>query len=713
VACRFAFVLVLVLGATITFSPPSAVDASSASITYPPTPRASSVDSYYGTVVPDPYRWMERVDDAAVKHWVSLETNFGSGILADLPRREFFKSTILSLKTQPVVYAPQRGTYASVIYRRPAGSQTVELYVVHGTQTRMLLDTGKRWKLPTKFADSQLSPDGRTLAYATEIAGNGWTRWHTLSTTTGQDMPGDVRGVPDWSPIRWAHNSSGFYYGGYGSEAPRPAGTPIGRGYKVYFHRTGTIQASDQVVYERPDRPDLLPWAYQSEDGRYLILGTNSFTPAGANAIVVRHLRGSNRLAATLQPPGSARYHYVANVGSQFYFFTNSGAPRGKLIRIDLSRPRQPVDVIPQQRIILGSVTALGGLFVAHYFRDAVSELAVFGHSGRLLHHIALPGLGSTGDMSGSDDDSIGYYFFSNPTTPRTIYSYDARTNVSSVFSRQRSPFDPSQYVTEEIFATSTGGARIPVFVARRRDLKLDGSAPALLTGYGGFGDIIEPLWQDFSAAWLASGGAYAVACVRGGGEYGESWHQDGMLGNKQHSFDDFAAAANLLIARGFASHATLAAYGYSGGGLLVGVTEVQHPSLFSAVAEEAGPVDVLRSYTYGSEAYMSGEFGSPIASARQFGWLYGYAPLPAIRKGEAYPATLVMTSENDAEISPAHAYKFAATLQWAQSGPKPVVLYVAKAGHAEGQTSTTTLADTEAFLWNYAAFGANTASGR
>lgn len=702
-ACRFAFLLVLLLGVIITCSPPSAADASSALITYPPTPRGSAVDSYYGTMVPDPYRWMERVDDAAVKRWVSLEKNFGAGLLANLTRREFFNSTILSLKTQPVVYAPQRGTYASVIYRHGAGSQTVELYVVRGGQTRLLLDTGKRWKPPTRFVDSQLSPDGRTLAYATEIAGNGWTRWHLLSTATGQDIPGDVRGVPDWSPIRWAHNSSGFYYGGYASEAPRPTGTPIGRGYKAYFHRIGTTQASDQFVYERPDRPELLPSAYESEDGRYLILRTSSDNPAGANVIVIRDLHRLNDVVATLQPPGSATYHYVANVGSQFYFFTNSGAPRGKLIRIDLLRPKQTADVIPQQTIILGNVTALGGLFVAHYFRDAVSELAVFGHSGRLLHHIALPGLGSTGDMSGSDDDSIGYYFFSNLTTPRTIYSYDAKTNVSSVFSRQGSPFDPSQYVTEEIFATSTGGARIPVFVAHRRDLKLDGSAPALLTGYGGFGDIIEPVWQSFSAAWLASGGVYAVACVRGGGEYGESWHQDGMLGNKQHSFDDFAAAANLLIARGFASRATLAAYGYSGGGLLVGVTEVQHPSLFSAVAEEAGPVDVLRSYTYGSEAYMSGEFGSPIASARQFDWLYGYAPLPAIRKGEAYPATLVMTSENDAEVSPVHAYKFAATLQWAQSSSKPVVLYVAEGGHAEGYTSTTTLADTEAFLWTYA----------
>jgi prolyl oligopeptidase len=700
--CRLGFVLVLLLGAIGAFSPPTVVQASSAAITYPPTPRASSVDTYFGTSVPDPYRWMERVHDPAVQHWVSLETNVTEGVLAQLPRREAFKSALLSLKTQPGLYAPERGTYASVFDRNPAGSQTDVLYVVRGGQTRLLLDTGRRWKVPTRFIDWQLSPDGRTVAYATEISGNGWIRWHALSTTTGQDIPGDVLGVPDWAPIAWAPDSSGFYYGGYGSEAPRRGGTPIGEGYKAYFHRVGTAQASDDVVYERPDRPDLLPWAYESEDGRYLILGTSSETHSGNNAIVIRDLQASDRVVATLQPAGNATYDYVANVGSQFYFFTNSDAPRGKLIRIDLRRPWETVDVIPQQAMILGSVTALGGLFVANYFRDVVSEFAVFGHSGRLIHRIVFPGLGSATDMEGRDQDSIGYYVFSSPTMPRTIYSYDVKTNLSSVYSQQVSPFDPAKYVTEEIFATSTGGARVPVFVAHRRDLKLAGRAPTLLTGYGGFGVIMEPLWQNLSAVWLASGGVYAVACVRGGGEYGESWHQDGMLGNKQHAFDDFAAAAKLLIARGFASRETLAAYGYSGGGLLVGATEVQHPSLFAAVAEEAGLVDVLRSYTYGFEAYWSGELGSPIASEQQFQWLYGYAPLPAIRKGERYPATFVMTSENDASVSPAHAYKFAATLQWAQAGTRPIVLYVAKGGHGDGQTSATTVADTEAFLWAY-----------
>jgi prolyl oligopeptidase len=320
-----------------------------------------------------------------------------------------------------------------------------------------------------------------------------------------------------------------------------------------------------------------------------------------------------------------------------------------------------------------------------------------------LLHHIPLPGVGGTTDMSAATA-SFGYYIFSSPTAPPTTYKYNVQTNISTVYSASRAaPFNVSDYVTEEFFASSTGGASVPVFVAHRRGLKLNGRTPTMLTGYGGFGDFYQPMWQDLSAAWLARGGAFAIACVRGGGEYGEGWHKDGMLENKQHAFDDFAAAADLLIAKGFASPKTLVAYGYSGGGLLVGVTEIQHPELFAAVAEEAGPVDVLRSYSYGGEAYWSTEVGSPVASEEQFHWLYDYAPLLHIRKGQAYPATFVMTSENDSTVSPAHAYKFAATLQWAQASLKPTVLYVAPhTGHVEAMTSARVLGDTEAFLWAY-----------
>ncbi len=284
---------------------------------------------------------------------------------------------------------------------------------------------------------------------------------------------------------------------------------------------------------------------------------------------------------------------------------------------------------------------------------------------------------------------------------PPVLFKYNTNTSEATRLESERAPFDQRAYVTDEMFVTSTGGARVPLFVAHRKGIHLNGENPALITGYGGFGDSYYPSWQSLSAEWLKLGGVFAIACVRGGGEYGAEWHRAGMLGNKQHSFDDFAAAANALVRRGFTRHGLLAAYGR---GLVAGVTEIEHPTLFHAVADDSGPVDVLRGYTYGSEAVWGNEVGLANHSAREFQWLYGYAPLPKIQRGVNYPATFVMTSENDERVSPAHSYKFAASLQWATDGTNPVLLYVAaQSGHIGGplRAESRTLADTEAFLWS------------
>lgn len=701
---KVAFCFILLTGVILGFGRPTAAGASAPSIVYPPTPRSNDTDTYFGTSVANPYRWLEQTRSPDVKRWVSLETALTERRLAQLRDRESLRSLILGLMSAPRDFAPEKGKNASVFARVRAGETQMVLMVTRRGRTSVLLDPATRWHDGSTFlADWSLSPNGESVAYATNVAGVGLLRWRTLNTNSGADNAGTVLGVPDWTGgISWARDSSGFYYGGYGSEERRKPGRPIGDGFRVRFHRIGSPQSEDRLVYERPDRPDWLPFASESWDGRYLIIGAVEGSGAGGNLVAIRDLHQHSDVTTLLRPLGDAQYGYVDNDGPVFYFLTTSKAPRDKLVAIDLRDPSVERDVIPQQSAVLESVNAIGGRFIALYLRDVTSELTVFDRSGRLLHQVPLPGIGTSGGVSGDAHDPIGYYMFSSPTHPHTIFTYDVRTNTSTVYSQARSPFDPAQYVTEEFFAPSTGGARIPVFVAHRRDVRLDHGNPTLLTGYGGFDDAYHPVWQNLSAAWLASGGVFAIACVRGGGEYGEDWHRAGMLGNKQNVFDDFAAAANLLIDRGFASHATLAAYGYSGGGLLVGVTEVQHPSLFNAVAEEAGPVDVLRGYTYGSEAVWADEVGSPVASAEQFQWLHGYAPLVAIREGVSYPATLVMTSENDERVSPAHSYKLAATLQWAQAAPNPILLYVAKnRGHVEGSRSAIadTLADTEAFL--------------
>ena len=701
---KVAFCLIILAGAIVGTARPTAAGAGVATIVYPPTPRSDAAETYFGTAVADPYRWMEQTQSPEVKRWVSLETELSEKNLARLLNRRDLRSLMLRIISAPVDYVPQRGTYATVFGRDRAGAAHTILMAIRNGRTSVLFDPSRRWhNSQTYLAGWALSPNGRTVAYATNVAGLGWVRWHTLDASSGAQETGTVLGVPDWGGIWWARDSSGFYYGGYGSERPLTPGTPVGKGYRIFFHRIATPQTQDRLVYARPDHPTWLAAAYESWDGRYLILNAYQSSGTGGDLVAVRDLRHRRAVTTLVRPTGRGEYDYLDNLGPLFYFFTTANAPRGKVVAIDLREPSVERDIIPEQSAVLQAVDAVGGRLAGRYLRDVKSELVVFDYSGRRLRSIALPGIGSATELFGTPDDSIAYYQFSSMTRPPTIYKYDMRSGRSTVFSRVAAPFDPNRYVTEEYFATSTGGARIPVFVAHRRGAKLDHHNPTLITGYGGFGDAYAPVWQNFSAAWLASGGVVAIACVRGGGEYGEEWHRAGMLGNKQHAFDDFTAAAQLLVDHGFASHSTLAAYGYSGGGLLVGVTEVQHPKLFAAVAEEAGPVDVLRGYTYGSESAWAGEVGSPIASAAQFKWLFAYAPLVSIRKGVSYPATLVMTSENDERVSPAHSYKFAATLQWAQGASRPILLYVAKnRGHIRGSkvALADTLADTEAFLF-------------
>jgi prolyl oligopeptidase len=705
---KAVFLFILAVGCVVCFADPPAVKASSLSVVYPPTPRSSAVDTYFGRAVPDPYRWLEQTQSVEVKHWLSLQTQLTSESLASLPNRQAFRSTILGLMSAPYDGVPDKGKYGTIFSRTIAGASQPVLMVIRNGRTSTLLDPNARWRgSATLLAQWFISPDGRTVAYATNVAGSGWLRWHTLSTDSGADLAGTVLGTPDWAPISWARDSSGFYYGGYGSERDRQPGTPVGKGFAAFFHRIGMPQSQDTLVYDFPNHPDWLAYANESWDGRYLVLGAVQGSGSGGNLVAIRDLHTNPDRTVMLRPLGDAQYGYVDNVGTVLYFLTTDHASKGKLVAIDLRDPSIERDVIPERPDVLENVTAVGGSFVVRYLHDVASQLKVFARSGKLLRDVDLPGLGTSSDLVGEPSSPLAYYSFSSPTHPSTVFGYDVRTNKSTVYSQRSSPFDPAQYVTEELFASSSGGVRVPVFVAHRRGLKLDHSTPTMLTGYGGFGDAYHPVWQNLSAAWLAGGGVFAIACVRGGGEYGEDWHHAGMLSNKQNAFDDFAAAANLLINRGFASHATLAAYGYSGGGLLVGVTEVQHPDLFAAVAEEAGPVDVLRGYTYGSESAWTDEVGSPIASPQQFKWLYDYAPLLAVRKGTDYPATLIMTSENDARVSPAHSYKFAATLQWAQASPKPILLYVAALrGHTEGPRATMadTLANTEAFLMRYTA---------
>ena len=566
---RAAFLVLFVIGCFASLANPPTVSAHPLAVVYPPTPRGDVADTYFGTRVSDPYRWLEQTQSLKVNDWVALESELTSRVLARISEREAFRSTVLSLMSSPYDGVPDRGKYAAIFSRNvPDKSQPVIMEIRNG-RTSTLIDPNLRWHGTSTFlAQWYLSPDGRTLAYATNVAGGGWLRWHTLSTVTGVDSLGTVVGTPDWAPISWARDSSGFYCGGYGSERERKAGTPIGERFGEFFHRVGTLQSSDIPIYSRPDHPDWLPYARESWDGHYLILGAVQGSGSGGNLVAIRALHDASSRTVLVRPLGDAQYSYVDNVGSVFYFQTTANAPRGKIVAIDLRNPSLERDVISEGPAVLEDVAAIGGRFAAHYLHDVISQLVVFDRAGKLRGNIELPGVGTASGVVGEPGDPTGYYTFSSPTQPHTIFSYDVRTNQSAVHFQQRSPFDTTQYVTQEMFATSTGGVRVPVFVAYRRGLKRDHTAPTMLTGYGGFGDAYHPVWQNLSAAWLASGGVFAIACVRGAGNMARIGIVPACLAISRTRLTISRRRPSCSSIRVRLS-STFAAYGYSGGGLL------------------------------------------------------------------------------------------------------------------------------------------------
>ncbi|MGA3036976.1 MAG: prolyl oligopeptidase family serine peptidase [Vulcanimicrobiaceae bacterium] len=683
----------LLVAATLIVITTFAGSAASYRWTYPAISRSSATNLYFGHATPNPYESLENVTSRATKNWVTQEERVTHEVLSSFHDRNATRALALRIGTAWQDGLPQVGGFSTVwSHHRPDKSDV--LFVKTQSGTRVLLDPDRRWPDGKMSIGAwKLSPDGLKLGYSTPTDGAGIMHWHVMDIKSGRDLPDVATGVPDWYPIQWSANSRGFYYDSYSSDATRKAGTAIGQDLAVRFHPLGAT--ADPCIYSLPSHPQWIPYSQPTADERYLFLAAESI----GNLAAVIDLTEHDAPVRVVRPMSSSSYHFIDSSGSVLYFRTNHLAPNWKLVAIDLKKPAVERDVVPERSETLTSVDASSGFFITQYRRDAHSELAIFDRRGRHVRDVALPGVGVV-DVSAEPATSNFYYQFSNLTTPPVTFQSDTRSGKSVVFSRVHAPFDVSRYITEEIFVRSKDGTRVPVFVAHRKNGRV---APTLITGYGNAGFPCYTRWYPIDALWLAKGGTFAAACIRGDGDYGEAWHRAGMLGKKQNSFDDFAAAAQALVARGFTTHRTLAAYGLSAGGLLVGVTEVQHPSLFHAVADEVGPVDVLRAYTYGTETSYSSEIGSPIASEQQFKWLRAYAPLLAIKQGTTYPATFVLTSENDARVSPVHAYKFTATMQWAQKANAPVVLYVVGGGHIGGTLSSevAVLTDTVTFLWN------------
>ena len=654
--------------------------------TYPAPPQSDAVDDYFGTRVADPYRPLEDIDANETRAWVAAESALTTSYFEDLPQRDALRARLAKLYDYQRVSPPahESGTYVRA--RNPGLLNQPIYYVSEGEDgpERVLLDPNGLSSDGTVSVDSwSLSRDGKLFAYGVQQAGSDWMTWRVREVASGRDLPDTIR-WSKFSNVAWAADGGGFYYSAFDAPVDPERLNAVTYNQKAFFHRLGTAQENDELVYAIPEHPEWFASLALSEDGRYLIYYSGHGEKDGVS---YRDLENPASPVVQLFPPEIARYVFVDNDGPLFYFYTTEGSPRGRLVAVDVRAPGELREILPEHVDVLEGVASTGGRFFASYLRDAHSDIRIYDRAGGELGRVALPGIGSAGGFYGHRDDTVTYYWFTSYTAPATIYRYEIATGRSTVLSAPQVDFDAERYATEQVFATSKDGTRVPIFISYRRGLLRDGSAPAILYGYGGFNVSLTPAFSAAVALWLELGGVYAVANLRGGGEYGEDWHLAGSLERKQNVFDDFLAAADFLVERGYTSRDKLALKGGSNGGLLVAACIAQRPAICGAALVEVGVLDMLRYQHFTIGHAWIPEFGSAEAGEEQFRTLFAYSPLHALEDGRSYPATLISTADHDDRVFPAHSFKFAAALQRAQGGAAPILLFVeSSAGHGAGK---------------------------
>lgn len=672
-------------------------------LSYPPAPRGAVTDDYFGTVVADPYRWTEEVDSPQTVAWVKAEGDLTRAYLDAIPQRAAIRTAFSKLLDYERLSAPFReGKHW--FYFRNSGLQNQAILYIRDSETgpaRVFLDPNTLSADGTvALAGQSFTQDGKFMAYSTQASGSDWQTWHVREVASGNDIPDTI----EWSKFSAAAwvGDGGFYYAGY--DKPQSANTTLAAlgVQKIWFHRLGSPQSSDRLVYASTEHPDQFVGVELTEDERYVFL---EISKGNGNSLAWKH---PNEPDSAFKPvyalDPDVQYGIVGDDGPRIYVLTNKGAPRFRVSWFSVDDPTHRLhDITPQTGDKLDNVSLIRDRFYLQYLHNAYSLVKIVNLRGSTVGAVALPGIGSGGLPEAKRQDRIAYYTFAGYTHPTTIYRYDTSTGTSTVAASPKIAFNGSQYVTDQLFATSKDGTKVPVFVTHRKGMPLDGTTPTILFGYGGFDISLTPRFSNAAALWMKMGGAYAEAVLRGGGEFGEQWHIAGRLGDKQHVFDDFIAAAQMLIAKRITSTPKLAINGGSNGGLLVGAVLVQRPELFGAAIPEVGVLDMLRYQKWTVGKAWTPEYGSSETSAEQFRWLYAYSPDHNVKKATSFPPTLVMTSDHDDRVYPAHSFKFAALLQWAQAGAAPILLRVeTKSGHGAGRPTDKVIdevADRYAFL--------------
>ena len=670
-------------------------------LNYPPARKSDQVDSYFGTTVADPYRWLEDDRSAETTRWVEDENTVTFGYLARIPYRQAVRGRLEKLFNYARFTAPYRKGNNYIFSRNDGLQNQSVLYIQAGLEgtPEVLIDPNTFSADGTsRLAGFSLSKDGRYAAYGISTGGSDWNEFHVMEVATRRRLPDVIR----WAKFTGtAWQGDGFFYGRYPQPDSAHALTNANEGRAVYYHRIGTSQEADELVFEDRANPKHFASVGTTEDERfeYLSISDNGHTRGNSLFWRARGTRSWLPIVATITDDS---YSVIDNVGDHFLIETNHGAPNGTVQHWDPARPAAWKTVLPERTEPLQSASTAGGRLFATYTRDVTTRAYVYDLTGRLQNEIVLPGLGSAGGFGGNADDKAIFYTYGSFNYPPSIFRYDIATRQSTLFRAPTIPgFTAANYVTRQVFYNSKDGTRVPMFLTYRKGLKLDGHNPTLLYGYGGFNVATTPSFSALRLALLEQGFVYASANMRGGSEYGEKWHEAGTKLQKQNVFDDFIAAAEYLIANKYTEPAKLAIHGVSNGGLLVGAVANQRPELFRAVIQQAGVMDMLRfhKFTIGS-AWIS-DYGSSEGSAAEFTALRAYSPVHNVRAGAVYPATLITTADHDDRVVPAHSFKYAAALQAGQGGDRPILIRIdTKSGH--GASSTTKALEQTADLYSF-----------
>jgi len=674
-----------------------------ASMKYPQTQKVDTVDTYFDTQVPDPYRWLENDTAKNTGAWVKAQNEVTFGYLNNIPYREQVKQRLEKIFNYERLSAPfKEGSYfyfyknnglqnQSVLYRKLGENGAVEEFL----DPNKFKDDGT-----ISLAGISFSKDGSLAAYQISKGGADWTEAIVLKTLDKSIVEDTMRNIK-FSGISWRGNE-GFYYSTY----DKPQGSQLSEKtqyHKLYWHKLGTPQQDDVLLFGGEETPRRYIGSYLTEDERFLVV--TAATSTNGNELYIQDLHDPNGKLINIVNNFDNNHFILANEGTRLLIQTDFNAPNSKIVEVELSNPTPEhwKDVIPETENVLNAST-MGGKIFANYLVDVKTVVKQFDLKGKPEREVELPGIGTAGGFGGRKEDKETYYTFTSFTYPATIFKYDVSSGKSTLYQKPSVDFNPEEYETKQVFYTSKDGTKIPMFIVHKKGLELNGKNPTMLYGYGGFNVSLQPSFSTSRIVWLENGGVYAQPNLRGGGEYGEKWHVAGTKMNKQNVFDDFIAAAEYLIAEKYTSSDYLAISGGSNGGLLVGATMTQRPDLMKVAFPAVGVMDMLRYHKFTAGAGWAYDYGTADDSKEMFEYLKKYSPVHALKPGTHYPATMVTTGDHDDRVVPAHSFKFAATLQESQAGDNPVLIRIeTDAGHGAGTPITKTIeqvADQYSFAW-------------